>query len=215
MTPLNPSTSSPSTPSSPLLAHASSPSPSQSRAQLVHDSFTEGNTSSHDKIQARFSSPNAGDNLEGSSVSNPAQDTKLLEIHQQMQQMAYLQQMQQFQQQQQQRMQAILSLIQNGFPTALHELARFPNHDEACRAFFSSLDLLYPSHLYALDQYGSTPLHVAAQAGNYNLYVAFHSFGADPTLKDSFGLTPWDIITRLGIRLDDQFSRPAQIIVNE
>jgi hypothetical protein len=38
---------------------------------------------------------------------------------------------------------------------------------------------------------GATPLMLAAQAGNAQLVQAFLERGADPTLRDEFGYTPW------------------------
>jgi len=105
----------------------------------------------------------------------------------------------------------IKQIIKTGAcPTALHELARQPNHEEAVKAFESSLDYLFPFHINLQDQFGSTPLHHAARAGNVALFEKLHSFGANPTVVDSFGLTPFQVLLHCGIKLEEKFSRPIE-----
>eukprot|EP01102_Stenamoeba_stenopodia_P012294 TRINITY_DN3860_c0_g1_i1.p1 TRINITY_DN3860_c0_g1~~TRINITY_DN3860_c0_g1_i1.p1 ORF type:complete len:887 (+),score=199.51 TRINITY_DN3860_c0_g1_i1:258-2663(+) len=110
------------------------------------------------------------------------------------------------------QIQALYLSIRNGHPTALHELAKLPNHDDVYRTFVSCLDCLYVKNLNHRDEFGCTPLHYCARAKNQQLYVCLHSLGADPTIKDCTGKTPFNLMEEaLGYELDEQYSIPVKL----
>ena len=43
------------------------------------------------------------------------------------------------------------------------------------------------------DQYGDTPLHIAAHGGHDDVVKLLLEYGADPTVKDKDGRTPLDL----------------------
>ncbi|MBL6723232.1 MAG: ankyrin repeat domain-containing protein [Candidatus Margulisbacteria bacterium] len=61
-----------------------------------------------------------------------------------------------------------------------------------------SLDINYISPKVGMNQ---TALHRAAKLGDESIVLMLLNMGADPTIKDTHGNTPWDLVDD-GTRLD-------------
>lgn len=110
-------------------------------------------------------------------------------------------------------LQHLAQQIRTGNHAALAQLALHQNHEEAYNVFLTLLDCLYSTSLNTKDLNGRTPFHYVALAGNQQLFLSFHSFGADPTIPDVEGKTPFMIMQdRLGYELDERFSQVAQTV---
>eukprot|EP01103_Thecamoeba_quadrilineata_P016383 TRINITY_DN5463_c0_g1_i1.p1 TRINITY_DN5463_c0_g1~~TRINITY_DN5463_c0_g1_i1.p1 ORF type:complete len:1264 (-),score=264.59 TRINITY_DN5463_c0_g1_i1:43-3834(-) len=98
----------------------------------------------------------------------------------------------------------------DGKPSALHEVAKLPNHQDALNLFVSCRPLVCFEHLNSLDETGCSPLHHAANSNNLRLFRQMHVLGADPTLKNAAGLSPYSILSKKSSQpVDPVLSQPV------
>eukprot|EP01101_Sappina_pedata_P012263 TRINITY_DN8395_c0_g1_i1.p1 TRINITY_DN8395_c0_g1~~TRINITY_DN8395_c0_g1_i1.p1 ORF type:complete len:434 (-),score=117.37 TRINITY_DN8395_c0_g1_i1:70-1371(-) len=90
---------------------------------------------------------------------------------------------------------------------AYHRMAKLPNKD-ATQVWKICMLHLIPELLNQRDEYGNTPFHIAAHNINQQLFFGMHTEGADPTIPNDQGLTPYQIICqRSGFEVNDEYSR--------